>query len=62
MFKRLIFNSVFEFLEKKKHFPNQSSSLPKGSCEYELLSTVRSIYADFYQSHSFDKVRHEEFP
>ena len=73
IFGRVIFNPVFEFLQKTKLLsPKQSGFQPNDSCENQLLSIVHSIYADFDQSSplevranfldiskAFDKVWHE---
>ena len=70
MFERIIFNSIFEYLEKNSLLcPNQSGFCPFDSCENQLLSIV---YANFDQnptlemrtnfldiSKAFDKVGHE---
>ena len=72
IFDRIIFNSVFEFLEENKVLsPDQSSFRPNDFCENQLLSVVYSIYADFDRSSpkvranfldilkAFDKIWHE---
>ena len=46
--KRLIFNSLFEFLHDNNFVnENQSGFRPSDSCEYQLLSVVHDIYASF---------------
>ena len=73
IFERIIFNSIFEYLEKNSLLcPNQSGFCPFDSCENQLLSIVHDIYANFDQnptlemranfldiSKAFDKVWHE---
>ena len=73
IFERIIFNSIFQFLEENKLLNvNQSGFQPGDSCEYQLLSVVHNIYATFDQnpplevhscfidiSKAFDKVWHE---
>ena len=57
VFERIIFNTVFEFLEKKKNkllFPNQSGFPPNDSCENKLMSIAHNIYANFDQSPSLE--------
>ena len=75
IFERIIFNPIFEYLEKNSRlFPNQSGFHPFDSCENQLLSTVHDIYANFNQHQTlevranfldilkaFDKVWHEGF-
>ena len=71
--KRIIFNPIFEYLEKNcLLYPNQSGFRPFDSCGNQLLSIVHDIYANFDQhptlevranfldiSKAFDKVWHE---
>ena len=73
IFGRIIFNPIFEYLEKNSLLcPNQSGFRPFDSCENQLLSIVHDIYANFDQnptlemranfldiSKAFDKVWHE---
>ena len=73
IFERIIFNPIFEYLEKNSLLcPNQSGFRPFDLCENQLLSTVHDIYANFDQdpalemranfldiSKAFDKVWHE---
>ena len=73
IFKGIIFNSIFQFVEENKLLNvNQSGFQPGDSCEYQLLSIVHNIYAGFDQnpplevhscfldiSKAFDKVWHE---
>ena len=73
IFERIIFNPIFEYLEKNSLLcPNQSGFRPFDSCENQLLSIVHDIYANFDQhptlemranfldiSKAFDKVWHE---
>ena len=48
IFKRPIFNSLFEYLEKYKLLSaNQSDFCAKGSCVNQLLSMVHNIYTAF---------------
>ena len=50
IFEKLIFNPVFDFLEKNKLLsPNQSGFWPKYSCERQLPPVVNSIYVDLDQ-------------
>ena len=57
IFERLIFNPVFEFLEKNKLLsPNQNWFWPNYSCENQLLSIIHSIYADYDQSPSLEVI------
>ena len=68
IFERIIFNPIFEYLEKNNLCPNQSFD----SCDNQLLSIVHDIYANFDQhptlevranfleiSKALDKVWHE---
>ena len=73
IFERIIFNPIFEYLEKNSLLcPNQSGFRPFDSCENQLLSIVHDIYANFDQHptlemranfldilKAFDKVWHE---
>ena len=73
VFEIIVFNPTFEYLEKNSLLcPNQSGFHPFDSCENQLLSFVRDIYANFDQhptlemganfldnSKTFDKVWHE---
>ena len=74
IFERLIFNSLFEYLEKYKlPSAHQSGFRANNSCVDKLLSIVHNIYAAF-DTHStlesrgvfldmcktFDKIWHEE--
>ena len=73
IFERIIFNPIFEDLEKNSLlWPNQFGFHPFDSCENQLLSIVHDIYANFDQnptlemranfldiSKAFDKVWHE---
>ena len=57
IFERLIFNPVFEFLEKNKVLsPNQNWFWPNYSCENQLLSIIHGIYADYDQSSSLEVI------
>ena len=49
IFERIIFNPIFEYLEKNSLLcPNQSGFRPFDSCENQLLSIVHhDIYANF---------------
>ena len=50
IFERIIFNPIFEYLEKNSLLcPNQSGFRPFDSCENQLLSIVHDIYANFDQ-------------
>ena len=73
IFERLIFNSLFEYLEKYKLLsPHQSGFRANDSCVDQLLSIVHNIYTAFDEyptlesrgvfldmSKAFDKVWHE---
>ena len=73
IFERVIFNPIFEYLEKNSLLcPSQSGFYPFDSCENQLLSIIHDIYANFDQhptlemsanvldiSKVFDKVWHE---
>ena len=51
IFERIIFNPIFEYLEKNSLLcPNQSGFHPFDSCENQLLSIVHDIYANFDQN------------
>ena len=44
IFERIIFNPIFEYLEKNSLLcPNQSSIFPFDSCENQLLSAVHDM-------------------
>ena len=48
IFERIIFNSIFEYLEENNLLcPNQSGFRPSDSCEYQLLSILHEIYKSF---------------
>ena len=48
IFKKLLFNSIFKFLDDNNlASSNQSGFRPSDSCEYQLLSIVNDIYASF---------------
>ena len=48
LFERIIFNSIFEYLEENNLLcPNQSGCRPSDSCEYQLLSILHEIYKCF---------------
>ena len=48
IFERIIFNSIFEYLEENNLLcPNQSGFRPSDSCEYQLLSILYEIYKSF---------------
>ena len=73
IFERIIFNSIFQFIEENKLLNvNHSGFNPSDSCKYQLLSIVHNIYAGFDQnpplevrscfldiSKAFDKIWHE---
>ena len=73
IFERIIFNPIFEYLEKNSLLcPNQCGFRPFDLYENQLLSIVHDIYANFDQnptlemranfldiSKAFDKVWHE---
>ena len=73
IFERIIFNSIFEYLEENNLLcPNQSGFRPYDSCEYHLLSILHEIYKSFDcnspkdvrgifldLSKAFDKVWHD---
>ena len=47
MFKKLLFNLIFKFLDNNLLCSNQSDSRPSDSCEYQILSIVHGIHASF---------------
>ena len=48
IFERIIFNPIFEYLEKNSLLcTNQSGFRPFDSCENQLLSIIHDIYANF---------------
>ena len=48
MFEKLLFNSIFKFLDDNNIFSsNESGFRPSDSCEYQLLPIVHDIYASF---------------
>ena len=48
IFERLIYNSVFNFIDERKLLsPNQSGFKPQDSCVHQLLSITNSIYSSF---------------
>ena len=48
IFKKLLFNSIFKFLDDNNLLSsNQSGFRPSDSCEYQLLSIIHDIYASF---------------
>ena len=48
IFERIIFNSIFEYLEENNLLgPNQSGFRPSDTCEYQLLSILHEIYKPF---------------
>ena len=48
IFERIIFNSIFEYLEENNLLcPNQSGFRPSDSCENQLLSILHEIYKSF---------------
>ena len=48
IFERLIYNSVFNFIDERKLLsPNQSGFKPQDSCVRQLLSITNSIYSSF---------------
>ena len=53
--ERIIYNSVFLYLEKNNLLtPNQSGFHPNNSCVHQLLSIVHRIYYDFDQNPSLE--------
>ena len=59
--ERIIFNPIFEYLEKNSLLcPNQSGFRPFDSCENQVLSIAHEMRANFLDiSKTFDKVLHE---
>ena len=50
IFERIIFNPIFEYLEKNSLLcPNQTGFCPFDSCENQLLLIIHDIYASFDQ-------------
>ena len=51
--ERIIFNQVFDFIEKKNKLlsPSQSGFWPMVSCENELVKIVHNIYAGLVKIH-----------
>ena len=48
IFKKLLFNSIFKFLDDNNLLSsNQSGFRPSDSCEYQRLSVVHNIYVSF---------------
>jgi len=48
IFERLVYNSVFIFVNERKLLsPNQSGFKPQDSCVHQLLSITNSIYSSF---------------
>ena len=48
IFERIIFNSIFEYLEENNLLcPNKSGFRPYDSFEYQLLSALHEIYKSF---------------
>ena len=48
IFERIIFNSIFEYLEENNLLcPNLSGFRPSDYCEYQLLSILHEIYKSF---------------
>ena len=48
IFKKIIFNSIFEYFEESNLLcPNQSGFRPSDSCEYQVLSILHEIYKSF---------------
>ena len=48
IFKKLLFNSIFQFLDNNNLLnSNQSGFRISDSCEYQLLSIVHDTYASF---------------
>ena len=48
IFERIIFNSIFNFIEERKLLSqNQSGFKPQDSCVHQLLSITNSIYSSF---------------
>ena len=58
-FERVIFNSIFEYLEENNLLcPNQSGFRPSDSCEYQLLSILHEIHKEVVFSRKSDKLAH----
>ena len=52
IFERIIFNSIFEYLEENNLLcPNQSAFRLSDSCEYQLLSILHEIYKSLIVIH-----------
>ena len=47
IFEKILFNSIYKFLEENNLCKHQSGFRPSDSCEYQLLSIVHDIYASF---------------
>ena len=48
IFERIIFNSIFEYLEENNLLcPNQPGLRPSDPCKYQLLSMLYEIYKSF---------------
>ena len=70
VFKRLVYNSLFEyFIENDLNSPNQSGFKPGESCTNQLISITHEVYQSFDEgfevrgvfldiSEAFDKVWH----
>ena len=54
IFKRIVCNSVLEFLEENNLCPHQSGFRSSDSCQSQLLSIVYDSYASFGQNLSLD--------
>ena len=58
-FGRVIFNSIFEYLEENNLLcPNQSGFRPSDSCEYQLLSILHEIHKEVVFSRKSHKLAH----
>ena len=58
IFEKIIFNSLFKYLEDNKLLNcNQSGSRPGDSCVHQLLSITHKIYKSFDANPSLE-VRH----
>ena len=58
-FERVIFNSIFEYLEENNLLcPNQSGFRPSDSCEYQLLSILHEIHKEVVFSRKSHKLAH----
>ena len=56
IFERLIFNSLYKFVEENSLFCfNQSRFRKTDSCVNQLLSTVHELYESFDKFTSFEK-------